>query len=317
MRERFGPRSVGSPSLLRHFFLTSKPYSYSCEVARAWCFAGLLSGRLIEPLLPGLWLLSAQTLLMWLYFNWQSDRLQRDPGRVVPPRTLVAAPLVAAVATSAYFCGWQGGLAPLVYAVSVLLYTCKARYPWAGPVGPAFRGVTVLAHFAMVAVTLGVTPSPSSLWIAAGVAFWHARRNLIGDGRDVERDRYELPVRYGQEVTVWVTRAAAILAALCIVMAGISARARLLSLIFLGLDAVAWELVIRRIPLFSMASYTFHRFLVVFAVLVYVSPVWELVTAPYIVLLVGTAAGLNPCYAHLPGKTFPKAKDIWAVVSQK
>ena len=93
--------------MANHFFLTSKPYSYASEMSRAVVFGIFLTGR-ADGRVP-VWMVLA-LFFMWLSFNWISDFIQRDCGRIRPPVWLWAAPLVMAPSLAASSGGVYGAL---------------------------------------------------------------------------------------------------------------------------------------------------------------------------------------------------------------
>jgi hypothetical protein len=135
---------------------------------------------------------------MWFFFNWYSDSLQRNPGRIVPPAWLVIAPLAA----SAAIVGLARPVALvglLIYVAFILAYPLKAMRRWAGPLGPVLRGLSASAQFAMVIWPYQPLFHLSRLqWLlAVAIAFAQAARNLLGDIRDMKTDRFEFPAGFG------------------------------------------------------------------------------------------------------------------------
>ena len=121
--------------LANHFFLTSKPYSYASEMLCAVVFGIFLTGR-ADGRVPA-WM--ALALFMWLSFNWISDFIQRDRGRIRPPVWLWAAPLVMALSLAASSGGVYGALASSPTR-RPWPSTRKAIIPSWGPFGPLFAG---------------------------------------------------------------------------------------------------------------------------------------------------------------------------------
>ncbi len=309
---REAPSAVSQKtSLCKHFFLTSKPYSYGAEVARCWCFAILLTGGSCLLAIPGIWALTTQTLLMWLYFNWQSDRLQKDSGRIIPPLILTAPAYLGATAAGAVVFGWRGLVAPIPYAFSVALYACKARYPWAGPRGPFFRFLSILAHFLMVTLTLGIIPSSADWLPATAFACWMAFRNLVGDVRDLNSDIHEFPVRYGRRVTLWACRLWVAAALICVTFSPLTPFAKGSTVAAMGLFFIAWEILASRLSDFSNAGYVAHRCLVSVTILVYFSSVLGYIPLWLVAFLFVAGSTLNATYSYLPGKRFPEIRDIF------
>jgi hypothetical protein len=141
---------------------------------------------------------AALSVLTWLFFNWYSDSLQRNPGRIVPPIWLVIAPLAASAAIV--------GLARpsalvglLIYLAFILAYPLKAMRRWAGPLGPMLRGLSASAQFAMVIWLFQPMPHLSRVqWLLiAAITLAQAARNLLGDIRDMKTDKFEFPARSG------------------------------------------------------------------------------------------------------------------------
>lgn len=132
--------------------------------------------------------------LCWCSLNLVSERVQRDPGRLVPTWAIALAPLALAgfvVVT------WRGVAALAPVAVLVLLifaYPLKARVSWAGPLGPVVRGLqTATLYWLGVALARG---QPSAA-LATGLALAQVARSLLADIRDVATDTFELPRRIG------------------------------------------------------------------------------------------------------------------------
>lgn len=294
--------------LVRHFFLTSKPYSYASEITRGWAFYLVLGGG------DGSWglaLVGLECWLMWLFFNWLSDRLQSDPGRLTPPAWIIATPLTAAVA-----CGWTLGgvlavLGVMAYASTVPLYALKAKRVIFGPLGPALRAVTVLGQAVMVWALVGGRPTPPALLLIGALALWKGLRNLVGDVRDVRTDRYEIPVSLGITVTRWILRAGIVAVLLLLWTGGLPFVA--VSAILVAFSWLAMELAAHRWPepRAHLWGYVTHRLWIITSVGLHL---WAAVVAglPWMALsfAVVVTALLQPSYRHLPGKQFPAWRDL-------
>ena len=178
------------------YFILSKPYSAMDNATRGVLAAYTAMGAAAG----GRDVLRAAVLsvLMWLFFNWYSDSLQRNPGRIVPPVWLVVAPLTA----SAVIVGLARPSALvglLIYVAFILAYPLKAMRRWAGPLGPVLRGFSASAQFAMVIWLFQPLFQLSRLqWLLiAVITLAQAARNLLGDIRDMKTDKFELPARSG------------------------------------------------------------------------------------------------------------------------
>lgn len=292
-----------------HLFLTSKPYSYSDNVARAimvCVVAGV--GRDVGLLLNT----SLASLFMWLFFNWYSDSRQRQPGRIVPSPVLVWTPVGFGALIAATY-----GLVPLfylvAYSVTIMLYPMKAIRKEVGPLGPFLRSLTVVAHGLFL---LSLTGSPLHLShdiiaVFAVLFFVHAARNLVGDIRDIQDDRFELPAQYGFSISMWVVRG--------LLLAGILAGLYLEDGAFnIGLPVlVQWlsmEILARRFGCAQahIAGYVGHRlFVLTFTFMEILIAHAYGADAALCWAMAGAAVLFNLTYSYLPGKRYPSISDIF------
>jgi len=190
---------------LKHFFLLSRPYSYADNIARAFLVCGLYgaAGDATTLLITG----TASTL-MWLFLNWLSDWVQKQPGRLLPPLFLVWTPVAMTILLAA-FSGPIALLALFVYVISILLYPWKSLIVRLGDWGPILRGVTIAAHYWFVITLMppDTAAPPFVVFALACVLFFaHAARNLVGDIRDIRSDVHELPARRGFKPALRLTR---------------------------------------------------------------------------------------------------------------
>jgi hypothetical protein len=193
-----------SIACLLHFFLTSRPYSFPDNVARALLVCALVG---VSSNLRLVFESIVLSLTMWCFLNWSSDARQRDAGRIVPSRWLTWTPFVVTSAVVA-----ARGITPLImlvgYLATIIAYPWKARVPCIGVFGPVLRGATIVGHLLFILSYLGhdhVDPSRFAFLFLA-LTLLHVGRNLVGDIRDILTDRYELPARFGFRPALWTLR---------------------------------------------------------------------------------------------------------------
>ncbi len=170
-----------------NFFLTSRPYSYGGEIARAEVFALLLVHNCS---LHDMIFSAVVTLLMWMYFNWQSDWIQKDPGRMNPSVFICFMPLVLALLLAFFQARWWGIAGISIYLFTILLYPLKTKFKNFGMLGPVFRMLTVQGHFLMIMAGLRRLPDRDTMIIVALVTVFIGIRNLVGDIRDIQTDKW-------------------------------------------------------------------------------------------------------------------------------
>jgi hypothetical protein len=293
-----------------HFFLTSKPYSYSSEISQALVFYLALARQKIPA---DIGMVALQCLVMWLFFNWQSDRIQKDKGRFVPPLLLVLVPLGIALAIGYAAGGIYGVGGVLAHAFTIQTYSLKARHSLVGPFGPLLRSITVVGQFLRVWGFLGLqSPSTLTFYALAALAVWNGCRNLVGDVRDVRTDVNELPARWGIGFARWVIRFCnSMVLILCLVgnLPGRKGALVTVTLSWLILEVLAYR--------FGDAEaykwgYLGHRILVVASVMLHLSLAQPLgLSWTWITILLLATVGFQPCYYLLPGKRFPNWGQLW------
>jgi hypothetical protein len=246
---------------------------------------------------------------MWLFFNWQSDRIQKDPGRVVPPLLLILLPLGVALIIGYAVSGLYGIAGVFGHVLTIQLYSLKARHPLLGPFGPLLRGVTVIGQFFRICGFVGAWPSHLALCALAVFAGWHVTRNLIGDVRDVRTDKYELPARFGVATAGWVVR----IAILALLLLESSLPGRVAALVTLGatwLTVEALQFCFRAEEAYKW-GYLGHRLVVCASVAFHLSIAIPLgLSRTWIVLLLISTIVLQPTYFYLPGKCFPTWRQL-------
>jgi 4-hydroxybenzoate polyprenyltransferase len=181
--------------------------------------------------------------------------------------------------------------------------------------GPLLRGLTVGAQFMRVwTLTPGAPPNQVAIYAVLVLAIWHIGRNLVGDVRDVQKDVYELPVRFGTAAASWVFRLGNV-AALVLLFAGpLPGRLpagmvvvftwlviELLQRRFVGESAHEWGYLGHRVMV--LAAVFAHLFL---AVPMGLPWVWT-------VAILVAAITLQPLYFWLPGKRFTPLKRLFSI----
>lgn len=191
--------------IIWHFFLTTRPYSYAGEIAR-----GIFFGLLLNPLACQqqytIMVSSILTLLMWIYFNWQSDWIQKDEGRLPPSYWLCFSPIVFSAMLCIYYEQLTGVAGIGVYMCFILLYSQKKHHQYLGLLSPILRMATIYGHFFMLCMFFNITPNKEMLIIVSFIALLKGIRNFIGDIRDINKDKWEIPARYGIDISVIVYR---------------------------------------------------------------------------------------------------------------
>ena len=168
--------------------------------------------------------------LLWVGLNWLSDSIQRDVGRVPPSGALLAGVMAASLALAAFqsagACVWG-----VIHYLLVLAYAQKKHSAKVGAVSYLLLGGTVFAACASVGAAANGAwfPKGDVFWFIAAQSLAHSARNLVADIRDMNKDRYELPARYGANRAVGVVVA-------CLLLAGFAA----MKLTTLSLDTVGF-----------------------------------------------------------------------------
>lgn len=247
------------------------------------------------------------SLFMWLYFNWQSDRIQKNVGRAVVPLWLCALPL-SAVALLLLASGRPYGLIGVfLYALTIALYAQKAIRPSFGSWGPVLRGLTVLGHFAMIVASVGRSPDIGACLIALLLAVLKAVKNLVGDVRDIQTDQHEIPARYGPRTTMWLLRGGFVMSIL-LFLAVVNAGVPEWPIAFLLVSWVVLEILYLRFRENEAYKWGYfgHRMLVVLTTLFLLGLLYTVGLGPFgLLLLLAALLVLHLTYGFLPGKTFP------------
>lgn len=294
-----------------HFLLISRPYSYSDNFIRGALSCALV-GQGTNP--RSLIIATLVSIFMWLFLNWYSESRQRDPGRRVPPTWLVWAPFALTLAICSY--ATPTSIPYLaIYAATIFLYPLKAMRKSFGPLGPVMRGLTIIAHCLLVISCVGEISqlSPSNSLFIATLGLYHGSRNLVGDIRDIDRDRYETPARFGLAITMWVLRGAfAMVLGLSLLYPwGFASQGLPLIVQWGALEVMAWR--------FGKAEARWIGYLghVLFVVTFTVSEIlmgYFLGVDPYLCLLAGLILIiLLPTYRRIPGKNYSE----WIFPQQK
>lgn len=124
--------------------------------------------------------------LLWFGFLIYLEWLHRDAGRLRWPAAAWMAPWAAAAI-------WAHSPAVVAFFIVCVAYTFKKRVPALASLSPLTNGAVKATLLLLVAAAS--TPFAALVWAAT------ATRNLLGDMRDVEKDRSEhvrtIPVRLG------------------------------------------------------------------------------------------------------------------------
>lgn len=294
-------------SRIAYFFLASRPYSYVCNFARGPMVCGLLG--IIEGW--DIWLTGTTSLLIWLFLNWFSDRRQRDEGRSSAPWWLITAPaILTAVVTVVYrpeallYLGLLAGI--------IVVYPMKALYPWAGLLGPVFRGLTIAAHLLyLTALIDGVSKLTGNvILLFSTLVIMHTARNLVGDLRDIRQDRFELPAKFGVRATLTALRT---LFGLTILLGVIGGQDMVPVLGFAGIIWLSIEMLVYLVGNESchIVGYLGHR---LFVVIFTFTELWIAymhgIDAKFCILLVVVTLLFSSFYARTPGKRYPTWREV-------
>ncbi len=249
-------------NLIKHFFLTSKPYSYAGEVSR-----GILYSLLLSPTnkILAISISASISFLMWLYFNWQSDFIQQDIGRIRPPKILFLIPLLIAMLISTYLGGIIGFSGIVIYSLSIVLYSFKAKNSFLGIIGPFLRFLNGMALLIAVAFCLRLNLTINTLFIALIVSLYLAIRNLIGDVRDIKNDKWEIPARFGMVTTLKIVRGGFIILLLSYIFLALKEILPFYGVIIIILSILFSEIAIVRFDFNKphIWGYIMHRILVI------------------------------------------------------
>ncbi len=307
------PHACGS-GLLLHFFLTSRPYSYVDNMARALlvcAFAGISSNlRLVSESL-------VLSLLMWFFLNWSSDARQKDPGRFIPPRWLTWTPFLATLALAA-----AHGIFPLgmlaIYLATITAYPWKAIVPRLGVFGPALRGATIVAH-ALFILAYIIPPHIEASTFAVlflTLTLVHMGKNLVGDIRDIQTDHYELPARFGFRAAFWTLRGTFAAAAAMVWFLLPAQRMTMGAPLVLqwAVMEVLTLLPTRQRP--ELVGYVGHRLYVLTFTTTELLLAYQFGASGAICwILAGAMVLLQMSYRYVPGKEYPRLSELVSAFS--
>ena len=186
-------------SIIKKLFLLTRLYSYGATMSST-----LLSLALVKCFAPLLiiqaWVLG---LLMWAGLNFASERLQQNPGREIPPIWILcvtlAPGLIVAISSSSLLT-----LVYLAYLCSVFLYPLKAMFKPFGAFGPLLRGFNAFFQSLYFLILFGGNEfiTSKNLLIISIIPILHIARNLLGDLRDIGKDTFEFPKKFGTPTTL-------------------------------------------------------------------------------------------------------------------
>jgi len=291
---------------IRHFYLTSKPYSYISEIS-----CGILFYFILNPFSKSnsLFLIIIQTLSMWLYFNWQSDKIQRDSGRLPPSAVLVGTPLIISIIIGFYLGGILGILGVVFYAFTICLYALKALKSWAGPIGPIFRIFTIIGHYISIWSLSPTLLTTKSIIIIILICIWKGVRNLIGDVRDIQNDVHELPAKYGAVLSLWIIRLGLFISILLVIKISVWSTFYITLIAWLFLELFQYYFIEP-----YKWGYITHRIFILITVIIQLiyAQIYGLHTLWSIFLFI-LALLFNSTYSKLPGKNFLNLKNLFAV----
>jgi hypothetical protein len=250
---------------------------------------------------------------MWLFLNWFSEAIQKDPSRIIPRPAVVWTPFFL----SLLLCAREGTGAVvflIVFTLTIAAYPWKAKSPVLGPLGPILRGITILTHaLLIIAYVDGFRRlSCDAMYVVGFLALLHVARNLVGDIRDMEKDQYELPARFGFRVSYNVVRV--ILGSSLVVawFTNVFYPALVVPLIvqWLGLEFLA---VAYRGNNTHLVGYVGHRLFVITYTCAQIGVCKSVGIAPSTCwVLSAILVCLQLSYRHTPGKTYPAWKEVFS-----
>lgn len=299
-----------------HFLLLSRPYSYVDNMARALLVCALagVSGK--HQLVSETVVLS---ILIWFFLNWSSEARQKDFGRIIPTRWLVWTPILVALPLVAY-----RGILPLsmlgLCLITIWLYPWKAIDCRLGIFGPIIRGAQIMAHALFILAYIGPNQIeiPKFVLVLFTLVILHIGKNLVGDIRDIQTDRYELPARFGYRPAFWIVRVTFAFAALILIF--ILPEQRMTIGIPLVTQWAAMEifnlLFTRQHPEF--VGYAGHRLYVITFTLTELLLAYQFgMDITIFWLMAGAMILLNSSYRHVPGKHYPRFSELTSVFLDK
>ncbi|MHA2283582.1 MAG: hypothetical protein ACXAC5_22295 [Promethearchaeota archaeon] len=301
-------RSKNFVSWLLHFFLTSKPYSYSLNIAVSILVCGYAGkGVHYKHVIS----VSIVSILMWLFFNWYSDSSQKDRGRLVPPKLLIWSPLIITLVMSAC----QNILAIfflLLHIAAIMLYPLKATRHMVGSLGPLIRGVTIFTQALFALAFIGGLPSITYDFVLMiiAISLLHVARNLIGDVRDIRQDRFEIPARFGFNVSLWIVRTVMIIISILtfFIKNGTFLIGLPLVIQWIGLEIIVLLISKENEHIIGYLAHRLFIFTVTSACILIAF--FCGVSGKVCIILIALMLLLQPTYTYLPGKQFPTLQEI-------
>lgn len=250
---------------------------------------------------------------MWFYFNWQSDWIQKDPGRINPSFYICFTPLLFSFIIAFTQGGLLGIMGVSVYLLTILLYSLKAKNKNFGIFGPAFRIITILGHFTMLSACLHHLPSGNTLIVVLVISFFKGIRNLIGDIRDIRTDKWELPARLG----ITISKTAIRIMFIITISLSFFINDKILVITSLFFLVFSWCSLEVLFSLFKkkdtyLIGYLGHRLLIL-TISIYLSILlfcvgFSILAISILIILLFL---LQPFYTIIPGKKYPFLKDIF------
>jgi len=254
------------------------------------------------------------SLLMWLYFNWQSDWIQKDPGRIIPPLFLWISPLIIAILLCFLRGGGSGIIGVFIYSLTIILYSLKAKHKRLGTFGPLFRAISIFGQLAMIAFYFNQVPDIKLIIIVIFIAIYMGIRNLIGDIRDIRTDKWEIPAMFGSKVSLVILRVG-FLTIFSMTFFLEPKNISIISTIFVIISWCALEILAARFKEsdFYLFGYWMHKFLIItissyFVVMANFMGLSNSGTSILFLILIL----FQPFYKLLPGKNYPNFKTLYS-----
>lgn len=278
---------------------SAKLYSLGLNAAIA-LFAAASVGKGLDVRIVSTVILASW--LMWLFFNWCSDLVQRERQKPrVSPMVLALLVVATAMLRPA---PWPLFLLAM-YVASIYLYGFKSRVSVLGPIGPVFRAATVVIECLWLA-SIASAPSFPFASITGGllfVAVLNARRNYIGDIRDCETDRCELPARISPGLSILVSTI------FSLILVGIVAvfLPTQMVLLVVCVEVASQGLLWSHLSKPAFGAFACHRSLIIAdSALIAVLAMEYGASAAAVIFCVAAAVVLNWTYVLVPGKKYPR-----------
>ncbi len=290
-----------------HFYYTSKPYSYIGQVSMGILIPLIIKQNLLSNEFLGIGFFS---LLSWLYFNWQSDFIQKDKGKIRPPLLLLLLPLFAMIMIIILHYDDYRFFWIIPFIISVCLYSYKALSKKMGKIGPFLRFITVIGFSVMILGILGTFPKLSLIKVIIIIAIFKALRNLIGDIRDMKTDMFELPVILDYSKIISIIRYIFILLNILTVLFSVYVFA---ILFWVNFSWIFFEILNIKFGKnkFDYTGYFTHRFLTVSITFLFIHLCYLNSFDPiYCIVLVLSTIFLQYTYSKVPGKNYPKFSEL-------